>query len=392
MSTWVNIDQSIGDNDHLAVTYFFVKTTQNAFGGGPIPWDINQSYTDQTNANISEVHTFSPSTANQAWLTFTRAAGGRVNLPATDLGKLGSDFTIQGPSGLPQLNVSGYFNVGGALAGPVTTSDFYSFRDMVTMTKGKHTLIYGGEVALDKGMFAGNLYNFGVFTFQSSAPTSTGNALADFVTGQVNTMEQDTPYHTLMSAWHTALFVQDNYRITPRFTANLGLRWDIDTPPVESSNLTAAFVPGQQSTVVPSAPLGMLFPGDKGSCTRHCRHTLASRFAAHWLCMGSVGRRKNCGSRRSRHLLRHNQRQRMESAGQRATVCHPPDFQLHHISDTSVQQPGSFPTGDPFPYIYNPSSPRFLKPASIESIGPNVQWPYMYQLNFAIQRQLPGQL
>ena len=77
-------------------------------------------------------------------------------------------------------------------------------------------------------------------------------------------MEQDTPYHTLLSAWHTAVFLQDNYRITPRFTANLGLRWDIDTPPVESSNLTAAFVPGQQSTVVPSAPLGMLFPGDKG--------------------------------------------------------------------------------------------------------------------------------
>ena len=74
------------------------------------------------------------------------------------------------------------------------------------MTKGKHTLIYGGEFALDKGMFAANLYNFGVFTFQSSAPTSTGNALADFVTGQVNTMEQDTPYHTLMSAWHTAVF------------------------------------------------------------------------------------------------------------------------------------------------------------------------------------------
>ena len=180
-------------------------------------------------------------------------------------------------------------------------------------------------------MFAGNLYNFGVFTFQSSAPTSTGNALADFVTGQVNTMEQDTPYHTLMSAWHTALFVQDNYRITPRFTANLGLRWDIDTPPVESSNLTAAFVPGQQSTVVPSAPLGMLFPGDKGVDTRHCRHALASRFAAHRLCMGSVGRRQDRDSRWSRRLLRHNQRQRMESAGQRAAVRHSPDFQLHRF-------------------------------------------------------------
>jgi hypothetical protein len=89
-----------------------------------------------------------------------------------------------------------------------------------------------------------NLDNFGVFTFQTSAPTTTGNALADFVTGQVNTMEQDTPYHGLLSDWHTALFVQDAYRISPRLTANLGLRWDIDVPPVESSNLTGTFVPG----------------------------------------------------------------------------------------------------------------------------------------------------
>src|SRR5262249_13828929 len=33
-------DQNIGEKDHVSATYFFVKTTQNAFGGGPIPWDV----------------------------------------------------------------------------------------------------------------------------------------------------------------------------------------------------------------------------------------------------------------------------------------------------------------------------------------------------------------
>ena len=76
-------DQVLNDKDHIAATYFFVRTTQNAFGGGNIaPWTINQSYTNQTNANVSDVHTFGPTTANQAWLSFTRAAGGRVNLPS----------------------------------------------------------------------------------------------------------------------------------------------------------------------------------------------------------------------------------------------------------------------------------------------------------------------
>jgi hypothetical protein len=385
-------DQSIGGSDHVAVTYFYVKTTQNAFGNGPIPWDINQSYTGQTNANVSEVHTFSPSTANQAWLSFTRAAGGRVNLPATDLGKFGSDFTIQGPSALPELNVSGYFNAGGALAGPVTTSDFYSLRDMVTMTKGKHTLIYGGELALDKGMFVGNLYNFGIFTFQNSAPTTTGNALSDFVTGQVSTMEQDTPYHTLLSAWDTAVFVQDNYRITPRFTANLGLRWDIDTPPVESSNLTAAFVPGQQSTMVPSAPLGMLFPGDKGVsrgivATRW--HHVSPRIGFAWDPWGDGKTAVRAGAGIFFGTTSGNE---WNQPGNAQPFAIRQTFNSITSLTHPYNNPASFPTGNPFPYIYNPSSPRFLKPASIESIGTNVQWPYMYQVNFAIQRQLPGQL
>ena len=160
-------DQVLSDKDHVAATYFFVRTTQNAFGGGNIaPWTINQSYTNQTNANVSDVHTFGATTANQAWLSFTRAAGGRVNLPTANVGQLGSSYTIQGPSTLPDLSVSGYFHAQDSLAGPVTTSDFYSLRDMVSMTKGKHSLFYGGEFALDKGMFVGNLYNYGNFVLR----------------------------------------------------------------------------------------------------------------------------------------------------------------------------------------------------------------------------------
>ena len=53
------------------------------------------------------------------------------------------------------------------------------------------------------------------------------------MTGQVNTMQQDTPYHGLLSDWHTALFVQDDYRVTPRLTRTWSA-WDIDVPPVES--------------------------------------------------------------------------------------------------------------------------------------------------------------
>ena len=138
-------DQVLGDKDHLSATYFYLSSTQNAYGNGNFLWDTNQSYSKQQNLNLSDVHTFSPTTINQGWFNFTRVAGGRVNLPQASLGDLGSNFTIQGPKGLPELTVSGYFTVGGALAGPVTTTDFYSLRDLVSMNKGKHSLNFGAE-------------------------------------------------------------------------------------------------------------------------------------------------------------------------------------------------------------------------------------------------------
>ncbi len=405
-------DQVVSDKDHVAATYFFVRTTQNAFGGGNIaPWTVNQSYTNQTNANISDVHTFGAATANQAWLSYTRAAGGRVNLPsAANAGTLGSNYTIQGPSTLPDLNINGYFHPTNSLAGPVTTSDFYSLRDMVSMTKGKHSLFYGGELALDKGMFVGNLYNYGNFVYQNSAPTTTSSALTDFYTGQLASMEQDTPYHTLMSAWHTALFVQDNYRITSRFTANLGVRWDIDTPPVESSNLTAAFIPskasltsnggtgGTQSTVIPVAPAGMFFPGDTGvgrGIVSTKFHHFAPRIGLAWDPFGDGKTAIRAGAGLFYGTTSGNEWNQPGNAN-------PYAVRQTFTSVRSASDPynplmvngtaSAFPNGDPFPYTFNPKSPRFLLPASIESIGTKVQWPYIYQFNLAVQRQLPWQV
>jgi hypothetical protein len=237
-----------------------------------------------------------------------------------------------------------------------------------------------------------NLDNFGVFTFQTSAPTTTGNALADFVTGQVNTMEQDTPYHGLLSDWHTALFVQDAYRISPRLTANLGLRWDIDVPPVESSNLTGTFVPGVQSTVVPSAPLGLLYPGDKGvprGIVDLRWHHISPR-------AGIVLDPFGDGKTALRAAVGVFYGSVSGNEWNQPANAQPFAIRQTFNSITSLTNvygnKASFPNGDPFPYTYAPSHPRFLPAASVETISQNTQWPLVYQINTAVQRQLPGQL
>jgi hypothetical protein len=394
-------DQVLGDKDHATVTFFFVRNVQGNSPGGNVPWTINQSAANQWNTNISDVHTFGPTTANQFWLTFTRAAGGRVNLPVSGpatqtLGTYGSNFLIQGPNALPNWSPSGAFSATTTNAGPFTGSNNYELRDMVSLVKGKHTLSIGGEFALDKTMFWADLLNFGTISFATSAPTSTSNVFSDWVTGQASSFEQDTPYTTLISNWHTAVFVQDNYRITPRFTANLGIRWDIDTVPVESLNKTASFVPGVQSTVAPIAPKGMLFPGDPGvgrGIISTKFHHLAPRVGFAW---DPFGDGKTAFRAAAGVFYGTTSGNEWNQPGNGAPFAIRQTFGPLNSITNIYSTPGDFPSTTPgggiFPYTYSPSAPKFFPTASIETIDKNAQYPYIYQFNTSVQRQLPAQV
>ncbi len=70
-------DESIGNKDHVGVTYFFIKTKSTPSGGGNVNWTGDQSAAAQTNANISDVHTFSPN-PGQSNLAHVHAGHGRT--------------------------------------------------------------------------------------------------------------------------------------------------------------------------------------------------------------------------------------------------------------------------------------------------------------------------
>lgn len=391
-------DQVFSDKDHVSISFFYLNTSQNAYGNGNIPYMTNHSFSKQYNTNISDIHTFNPSITNQAWLTFTRVAGGRTNLPATGLEQFGSDYRTQGPQALPSINISGYFSGGGALAGPVSNTDFYSLRDLVSMTKGKHSIDFGGELSLEKDMFQGNLENFGAFSFNPAGfPGTTGNALSDFLVGQVNSMEQDTPYHGLLSNWYSALYLQDNYHALPNLTLNLGLRWDVQTAPVESQDLTATFVPNAHSTKVPAAPAGVLFPGDPGvprGIAGNRYHHISPRFGLSWDPFGDGETAIRAGAGVFYGSVTANEWNQPANAQPFAVRQTFPCIQsfTHVYGSSVIGCTPSFPNGSLFPYTFNPSNPRFLANAGVETIDRNYQWPYVYQINAAIQRQLPRKL
>jgi hypothetical protein len=93
----------------------------------------------------------------------------------------------------------------------------------------------------------------------------TGNGLADYMIGRPNNFNVTT---TIIDHGRSKLFqpfVQDTYKVSKKLTLDLGLRYDYQTPWTESSPGGAStYLPGAQSTVFPTAPPGLVVPGDKG--------------------------------------------------------------------------------------------------------------------------------
>ena len=188
----------------------------------------------------------------------------------------------------------------------------------------------GGELSYNKTIQDTLLNNYGVLTFNNSV---TRNALADFLIGIPSAMTQDAPVTALWNSWYGAAFLQDDYRLNSRMTLNLGLRWDVQTPGTDPQNRFTTYVPGQKSTVTPTAPTGQLFYGDPGVERGVIPTRLESRLAACRLRLGSLRRRQDVDPRGRRHFLRQHLGQRVERDDQLPAVEHASDVHEHQSDD-----------------------------------------------------------
>ena len=338
----------------------------------------------QHNVNLADTWTLSPTTINQFRATFARQFGGRVNNPTTSLGDLNSKFQIQGDPTLPRLTVSGYFTGQTSIAGPDAGSDYFAVRDSLSISRGSHSFKFGAEVSYEKIVHDTLLDNYGVFSFNG---TKTGNAYADFLLGLPATMTQDAPVRKTDNGAYLSLFVQDDFRVHPRVTLNLGLRYDLQFPFTDPQDRKLAFVPGQKSQVSPNAPVGLLFPGDQGIPPRHrparTRTTSLPRLGIDWDPKGD-GRMSIRAAAGIFYGSTTGNEWNTTADNQPFTVrqSFPTVFTL---SDPYRNLPGGV---GPFPFNYDPASPRFTLPATVFGTDLDFVWPYTYQMNLTVEKEL----
>ena len=252
--------------------YFDDLGRLDPYGASSFPTGFGSDERDRSQlGTLSNTHIFSPTAVNDFRLSYTRIVA--RNVPAgsvapslesmgfiTGAGTLG--INNAGPTGykaVPSIGLNNFsFGDPGTGNGIQNT---YAIGDNFSKIQGRHTLKFGGEYRYyqmnnrNGGGFVGG------FNFNGA---ETGYDVADYLLGAPSSYAQNSPQVLDGRSRYGGIFAQDSFRISSNLTLNFGLRWEFSTPWYDTQNKIVALVPGEQSVQYPTAPKGLVYPGDPG--------------------------------------------------------------------------------------------------------------------------------
>jgi len=262
-------DHRFSDNNTMFVTFFNEDQTFTdpfAFGGSTVPGFGTTGNLRFTNLIASDFYTFSPATVNEfrfSWHQRDTLSVVPVNKTSpADLGIQGLIPDDPGAAGPPRIDITGGISFGNTIQGPQGRDDnTFQFVDNISHNRGNHHFKFGGEY---RSYFQNQTFDFinsGLYQFLGGV---TGDPIEEFALGLPTVYVQNSAGTPRYETQNYTLFAQDDWKVRSNLTLNLGVRYELDTPLVDSQDRVNTFRPGQQSTVFPTAPRGLVFPGDTG--------------------------------------------------------------------------------------------------------------------------------
>ena len=290
----IRVDHNFSSKDSIFARFSYDQATNFVPGGSPTWSEENAFGSNQhienhgRNAMVSETHVLSANTINQLNLGYNRifnhinsfgtgtCEAANLGIPGADLGAACDTITGYPASlnqstkdcescGLTSFQMGSYFSIGDRGYAPYQGgTNVYSAGDTIDLIRGKHDIRIGmtyraNEMNVRNNAFQdGYVVNFG---------TATGDDIADLLVGSMGVFAaHDQTFLGATTGRRFKLFrpyIQDDWRVTPNLTLNLGFAWAIVPPETEVKNRQAEYDVTDLTWYVPAGS-----PGVTG-CT-HC--------------------------------------------------------------------------------------------------------------------------
>src|SRR5579871_1089183 len=251
------LDHNLSSNDLLTARYYINDYHQGDDGAYGIPVsDPNAGTTDGRVQSImgSYVHVFSPTVTNSLSVSYDQRKYIQQRFGAGD--GLAQTIGLENVSAaaFPTIAISGYASLGAlgttnaAVARIQTPITDTQVLESVSKFQGKHAFKVGVEYRRGYNREADDITSSGAVTFtrqitDQPGVSGTGDAFASFLIGQANQASLQKLDSIPSHASYWAAYAQDDYRITPRLTLNLGLRWELELPRYVDGNRMNSFDP-----------------------------------------------------------------------------------------------------------------------------------------------------
>jgi hypothetical protein len=231
------LDWDINSRNRLTMSDTQSDNPATYLNQGICPINCQSGDVDNNNAQISDVWTFNANLINEARIGYTDQLNffQPYTLNQGFPGKLGWQFAKA--DNFPNVGISNFYGLGSS-SNAVYKEFVFDPSDVVTLIRGRHVLHFGGEFLINRAdstawgnINAGSVGYNGDYTSAGGAATSAydGFAYADFLLGQTQSWGAGvTPEYG--GRWKSPqLFIQDDWKMKPNLTINLGLRWEGET-------------------------------------------------------------------------------------------------------------------------------------------------------------------
>jgi Carboxypeptidase regulatory-like domain len=283
-------DHKISSTDQLSASYLYDNADQVVENGGSNFFFGPTLYVHgrAQNAGVTWSHTFSPTILNQARMAYVRHT---ANFPG--------DPSVAGMS-----EIFSYFDEpAGALGNAdnipqLFTENEFIYKDDLSVAKGKNNFKGGAEYRRTRNGSTFSSVKAGLTAFMDTEDVLTDGAFTNdlenlmfggsvfgaltYTEASLNPQTGDLPnYYRGYRANEFATYIQDDWRVSPRLTVNMGVRWEYFGPPHNfQPGLDANFYQGVNVTPIPTSvnpTTNPFFPRDNGDFALFATGTVEQR-------------------------------------------------------------------------------------------------------------------